>query len=103
MEDFLYKIEHLNCAYDGKTIVLMIDKLEIPQNKVIFIVGSSGVGKSTILETLGLMNDTIVSVDKFFYKDQDLSKSWGWEDVEMSNFRFPPQFGHSNIITSFLY
>ena len=116
MEEILYKINKLKCAYDGESIVLEIDELEIPQNKVVFIVGSSGVGKSTILETLGLMNNTIVSVDKFCYKGQDLSQSWKWSDVEMSNFRnkefsfvfqqnnLMPNFSaHDNIITAALF
>ncbi len=41
-------------------MVLEIHHLYIPQGKKIFIVGESGIGKSTILETLGLMNNTIV-------------------------------------------
>jgi len=55
-----FEIENLKCSYDKKRVVLEIEKLEIPKGKVVFIVGQSGCGKSTVLETLGLMNNTIV-------------------------------------------
>jgi ABC-type lipoprotein export system ATPase subunit len=58
-----FEIENLHCAYPNENgeckVVLEIEKLEIPRGKVVFIVGTSGCGKSTILETLGLMNNTI--------------------------------------------
>jgi ABC-type lipoprotein export system ATPase subunit len=55
-----FEIKNLKCSYNGGSkIVLEIDRLEIPRGKVVFIVGQSGCGKSTILETLGLMNNTL--------------------------------------------
>lgn len=63
----LYNIEKLVCSYDRPFIegksrkVLQIESLQIPRGKKIFIVGESGIGKSTILEVLGMMNNTIVS------------------------------------------
>ncbi|PSJ72162.1 hypothetical protein C7N43_35650 [Sphingobacteriales bacterium UPWRP_1] len=64
-KDLIYKIEGLKCAYrsansEART-VLEIGSLQIPKNKMVFVLGRSGVGKSTILEALGLMNNTIVS------------------------------------------
>jgi ABC-type lipoprotein export system ATPase subunit len=62
----LYEIENLQCTYDknyveGKSeIVLTIQHLQIPRGKKIFIVGESGIGKSTILEVLGMMNNTTI-------------------------------------------
>jgi len=62
----LYEIRNLLCSYDkdyreGKSkIVLEIKHLDIPQGDVVFIVGESGIGKSTVLEVLGLMNNTMV-------------------------------------------
>jgi ABC-type lipoprotein export system ATPase subunit len=62
----LFEIEHLRCSYDkhyaeGRSkVVLEIEHLTLPRGKKVFIVGESGIGKSTILETLGLMNNTIV-------------------------------------------
>jgi ABC-type lipoprotein export system ATPase subunit len=56
-----FEIKNLHCSYDKKRVVLEIEKLEIPRGKIVFIVGPSGCGKSTILETLGLMNNTIIA------------------------------------------
>lgn len=60
----IFEIKNLNCAYkeygrERSRIVLHIKELNIPAGKLVFIIGSSGIGKSTILETLGLMNNTL--------------------------------------------
>lgn len=62
----LFQISGLRCSYDKNycegvsKVVLEIRSLLLPRGKKIFIVGESGIGKSTILEVLGLMNNTIV-------------------------------------------
>ena len=97
----LFKIADLRCSYDknfveGKSkIVLEINHLDIPRGKKVFIVGESGIGKSTILETLGMMNKTIVPNDKtafLFYqadnKEIDLKALWDkGSDNSLSEFR----------------
>ena len=60
MEECIYDIQGMSCSYKQSgavpsDIVLEIDSLKIPKGKVIFFVGPSGIGKSTILETLGFM------------------------------------------------
>lgn len=56
----LYKIRNINCQYPkSKNVVLEISELDIYQNEIVFFLGASGVGKSTILETLGLMSNTV--------------------------------------------
>lgn len=57
----IFEIKNLKCAYHQDKVVLEVKHLEIPFGKIVFVVGESGIGKSTILETLGLMNNTIVS------------------------------------------
>lgn len=78
----LFEIENLRCSYDKNyregisKVVLEINHLEIPKGKKIFMVGESGIGKSTILETIGLMNKTFVTSpdSKFlFYEEDDKS------------------------------
>ena len=65
-KDKLFEIENLSCSYDRhyspglSNVLLEIRKLIIPIGKKVFIVGESGIGKSTILETFGMMNNTIV-------------------------------------------
>ena len=96
----LFELEHLRCSYDkhyreGQSrVVLEIEHLTIPKGKKIFIVGESGIGKSTILETLGMMNNTIVSDSRtrfeFFEsegKSIDLKDMWNKRDKILSDFR----------------
>ena len=97
----LYEISNLRCSYDKQyvegqsKVVLEINHLVIPKGKKIFIVGESGIGKSTILETLGLMNNTIVpdSKTKLHFFDErnnaiDLSSLWyRRSDKVLSDFR----------------
>lgn len=98
--DKLFEIDNLRCSYDKEykdgisKVVLEIEHLEIPRGKKIFIVGESGIGKSTILETLGMMNNTIVPGDStrfLFYQDKDnvrdLKAMWEKGDKKLSAFR----------------
>ena len=98
----LFEIENLRCSYEkhyeeGRSQVgLEIKHLVLPRGKKVFIVGESGIGKSTILETLGLMNNTIVPDCEncrfdFYNTDgtkTDLLKMWQTDsDNELSQFR----------------
>lgn len=100
-KQLLFDIENLRCSYDKNyregvsKVVLEINRLEIPRGKKIFIVGESGIGKSTILETLGMMNNTIVPGDntRFTFlgsdgKDVDLAALWhSRKERRLSDFR----------------
>ena len=113
----LFEIENLRCSYDrdyreGQSkVVLEIDRLVIPRGKKVFIVGESGIGKSTILETLGMMNNTIVpDADcKFlFYEEDDnkvnLPSLWQKNDEALSAFRlkhFSFIFQSTNLMRNF--
>ena len=96
----LFEIELLRCSYDKhyregvSRVVLEIKHLLIPRGKKVFIVGESGIGKSTILETLGMMNNTIVPNEKtrFVFFDgggteTDLKEMWHKRDRVLSDFR----------------
>lgn len=96
----LYNIENLRCSYErsyteGRSrVVLEIKKLEISRGEKIFIVGESGIGKSTILETLGMMNNTIVPDlnSRFVFQTSDLREIdlkalWYADDEVLSAFR----------------
>lgn len=98
--DKLFEIQNLRCSYDKhyheglSRVVLEIKHLAIPRGKKIFIVGESGIGKSTILETLGMMNNTIVPKDntRFVFfdakgKETDLKEMWKKSDKTLSDFR----------------
>lgn len=115
--DKLFEIEHLGCSYDKhfvpgvSKVILEIKRLVIPRGKKVFIVGESGIGKSTILETLGMMNNTIVPdpQTKFlFYEPKgetiDLVDLWKQSDKELSAFRlhhFNFIFQSTNLMRNF--
>ena len=96
----LFELKDLRCSYDKhyqeglSRVVLEIEHLIIPRGKKIFIVGESGIGKSTILETLGMMNNTIVpsNLTRFVFfdadgKETDLKGMWKKSDRVLSDFR----------------
>ena len=96
----LFTIENMRCSYDrpyseGRSrMVLRINSLNIARGQKVFIVGESGIGKSTILETLGMMNNTIVpdAATRFIFSDTDgteidLKAMWEGGDAPLSQFR----------------
>lgn len=96
----LFTIENLRCSYEQpyregiSRVVLEIQHLQLKRGKKIFIVGESGIGKSTILETLGMMNNTIVPdvMTQFVFHERDgrqvdLCALWNASDDELSRFR----------------
>lgn len=95
MAESLYQIRNLYCQYETSPYpVLYVDELDIHKGSVVFIVGPSGVGKSTILETLGLMNNTIKTNEESLFEFQngqhqkeDLLKLWKKNEKEIANFR----------------
>ncbi len=113
----LFEIEKLSCSYEKpyreglSKIVLDIQHLVIPRGKKVFIVGESGIGKSTILETLGLMNDTLVpkSETRFLFYEANgnvtnLVDLWKKTDRELSEFRlkhFSFIFQSTNLMRNF--
>lgn len=116
--DKLFEIRKLKCSYDkpyrpGQSkVVLHIDDMTLPKGKKIFIVGESGIGKSTILEVLGLMNNTIVPDSETvfnFYGDDgapiDILAMWKrGSDRELSDFRrrhFNFIFQSTNLMRNF--
>lgn len=113
----LFTIENLRCTYDrpyveGRSrVVLEIKKLQLYYGQKVFIVGESGIGKSTILETLGMMNDTIVpdATTRFVFhgtdgKDTDLCALWKADDNQLSEFRrrnYSFIFQNTNLMRNF--
>lgn len=59
MTNPVFQIRNLECAYLPGQPVLRLKNLDVPSGQLVFIIGKSGVGKSTFIETLGLMNQTI--------------------------------------------
>ena len=112
----LFGLRHLRCSYDKhyregiSRVVLEIERLELPRGKKIFIVGESGIGKSTILETLGMMNNTIVPDQDtnftFFNEGQEINLKALWTeggkalaDFRLNNYSFI--FQSTNLMKNF--
>jgi len=108
-----FEIKNLKCSYDCRAaspkVVLQVDELVIPGGELVFIVGKSGCGKSTILETLGLMNNTILSADRFLlFPDSpskiDFATVWRQKNSVLSDIRknyFSFIFQQTNLMQNF--
>lgn len=83
----LYEIRNIQCAY-GLNVVLNIEELNIKQGHLTFVVGSSGTGKSTFIETLGLMRNTLQfqdnSILNFFVNDEKVNLKNSWDQRLLS-------------------
>jgi len=110
-----YRIKNLRCSYPASPLpVLHIEELIIEPNEVVFFVGPSGVGKSTLLETLALMNNTICTsntenteFDYFFSENQedklDFMSIWEEPEAILSKIRndfYSFIFQQNNLFTS---
>jgi len=82
MNELIFNIKNLACSYNNLETVLEISDLKIYRGKYTVIIGVSGGGKSTLLETLGLMNHTIRNGTlEFFPSDRSNPVNFGelWE------------------------
>src|SRR4029079_2744533 len=106
-----FEVSNLLCSYDQSNVVLSIDSLTIPSNTIVFIVGPSGIGKSTLLETLGLMNNTIhnpSAASILFYEEDEhsinLANAWSNSDSYLAALRakhFSFIFQETNLMPGF--
>lgn len=108
----IFEIENLICAYANGNPVLSIDHLEIPRGKLVFVIGMSGIGKSTFIETLGFMNRTIAQSPNLSIKyaprpsDEpiEIKGHWNLADEKLSAFRrgnFSFIFQNTNLMPNF--
>lgn len=94
MSNPVYHIKNIICQYNENSgPVLQIEELNLYEGEIVFFVGASGVGKSTLLETLGLMNNTIdfQNSGEFWFENkdirQDLRGIWTKSEKVLSKFR----------------
>jgi len=94
MSNPVYHIKNIVCQYNENSgPVLQIEELNLYEGEIVFFVGASGVGKSTLLETLGLMNNTIdfQNSGEFWFENkdirQDLRGIWTKSEKVLSKFR----------------
>jgi len=108
----VFKIKNLQCEYLPQTPILALNDMEVPRGKLIFVIGKSGIGKSTLIETLGLMNNTIAAgADtsvRFFptngEREIELKNSWQLPNQQLAEFRrnyFSFIFQNTNLMPNF--
>lgn len=108
----VFKIKNLQCEYLPKTPILELNDMEVPRGKLVFVIGKSGIGKSTFIETLGLMNNTIAAGEhtsiRFFPTNGDseieLKNSWQLPNQQLADFRrnyFSFIFQNTNLMPNF--
>lgn len=108
----ILKIKQLECSYNsGKDITLRVQDLNFEKGQIYFIIGKSGVGKSTFIEAMGLMSDTITWAEDNtvqFYKTSsngstvDLKALWSSGDISKfraENYSFI--FQNNNLMENF--
>ena len=90
----IFNLKNISCIYSNSVNpVLKIKNLEINQGEIVFIIGASGVGKSTILETLGLMNETVKTDEDSFFEfnfeniKENMLDFWNKKESEQADFR----------------
>ena len=87
----IFTIDHLECSYDnGVSTALKIENVEVKKGKLIFVLGKSGIGKSTMLEALGLMTNTVSNgKNRVFFHNENtkISLSGLWDGNDLSKFR----------------
>jgi ABC-type lipoprotein export system ATPase subunit len=93
----IFEISNLKCKYKTNPYaVLEIKNLNIEKGAKVFFIGLSGVGKSTVLETLGIMNNTIHEPKEnntvFSYNNdaeehENIVELWTKKDKRIARFR----------------
>jgi lipoprotein-releasing system ATP-binding protein len=77
-----FEIDELHAGYQNRE-VLRVQDLHLQRGHIVFLVGPSGIGKSTMLESLGLMNNAFTheAPQEAFYCNSErryqLSSIWG--------------------------
>lgn len=105
----LISIKNLSCSYNnGDSTVLKVENLSFEKGKVYFVIGKSGIGKSTLLEAVGLMSDTIShdSSNEINYKEAsgNISLKDFWSSNKIANFRaqnYSFIFQNNNLMENF--
>ncbi len=104
MTNTLFDIQKLACSYDkGRTTILSVEDIDIERGKFYFVIGKSGIGKSTLLECLGLMSDTLSEESVVTYSGkQNLKDIWNSDlvpEFRANNYSFI--FQENNLLENF--
>jgi ABC-type lipoprotein export system ATPase subunit len=110
MNDKLFVADHIRCAYRNEQLVLTLDHLHVGYGDLLFVLGRSGIGKSTFLELAGLMNLPKHEASGKLYLGGDMQFEgnildlWNQNNEIISKFRnrrFSFIFQETNLLDSF--
>lgn len=84
----------MSCAYQLDKVVLTVKNFFLQKGEIVFLLGPSGIGKSTFIEAIGLINNTgnVEAGTKAVYLDDrsestDLIRIWDQPLSTLENFR----------------
>lgn len=77
----LFRIRNLRCSYNGSEVVVHIPEIDIPRGGLIGLMSVSGGGKSTTLETLGLMNQTFLPDSEITFFPSEKGEGFPFESL----------------------
>lgn len=106
----LFSLKNVSAGYVPGKAVVEIEKLNFEKRKMTFLLGKSGIGKSTLLELLALMNNTLftASNSSFIYNNDKVNSSyfdlWKLIDDKLAAFRnenFSFIFQSNNLMKNF--
>ena len=75
-----YSLQNITFGY-GQTPILQVDALDIAAGELVFVIGESGIGKSTFLEGIGLMSSTVMPLSPearfaIMGEERDIPAAW---------------------------
>lgn len=83
--DAAFFFKNIQFGYDNR-VILNIPDLLIPREGMVFIIGPSGIGKSTLLESIGLMSNTFKNFDDassvFSILNESINPEFLWKKNE---------------------
>lgn len=95
MSETIIEIKNILCSYGKNNSILHVEKFHLNRSEIVFLLGPSGIGKSTLIEAMGLINNTALKEDNcssmnFIDSDGksiDLIEIWKMEKNELEKFR----------------
>ena len=94
MNKVLISVSNLTCQYSNGKTVLEVADFELHKGEIVFLLGPSGIGKSTFIEAIGLINNTAIRNGNSFLEYRlstgekvDIIELWKGKKEDLERFR----------------